>query len=36
VLLRPHAETLVDRYSERVEQDHPVATPADAAGIASA
>ena len=26
VLLRPHAEQLVDRYSERVETDRPVAT----------
>jgi arsenic resistance protein ArsH len=33
VLLRPHADSLVDRYSERVERDHPVATPADRAGI---
>ena len=36
VLLRPHAERLVDRYSERVERDEPVETPADKAGIASA
>lgn len=35
VLLRPHADMLVDRYSERVERDHPVATPADKAGITS-
>lgn len=35
VLLRPHADTMVDRYSERVERDHPVTTPADKAGIAS-
>ncbi|NBC35119.1 arsenical resistance protein ArsH [Novosphingobium sp. FSY-8] len=34
VLLRPHAEQLVDRYSERVEQDHPVDTPVEKAGIA--
>lgn len=33
VLLRPHAETLVDRYSERVEQDKPIDTPADKADI---
>ncbi|WP_285711432.1 arsenical resistance protein ArsH [Erythrobacter oryzae] len=33
VLLRPHADTLVDRYSERVERDTPVETPADSAGI---
>lgn len=36
VLLRPHAGLLVDRYSERVERDLPVETPADRAGIASA
>lgn len=35
VLLRPHAAMLVDRYSERVERDQPVETPADKAGIAS-
>ncbi len=35
VLLRPHADQLVDRYSERVEKDAPVETPADKAGIAS-
>ena len=35
VLLRPHADSLVDRYSERVERDQPVETPADKAGIAS-
>jgi arsenic resistance protein ArsH len=33
VLLRPHAEQLVDRYSERKDQGTPVETPADAAGI---
>ncbi|MCL9982568.1 MAG: arsenical resistance protein ArsH [Erythrobacter sp.] len=33
VLLRPHADQLVDRYSERVDKDQPVATPADKAGI---
>ncbi|MEO0420288.1 MAG: arsenical resistance protein ArsH [Pseudomonadota bacterium] len=33
VLLRPHADTLVDRYSERVDKDLPVETPADGAGI---
>ncbi len=33
VLLRPHAESLVDRYSERVERDEPIQTPADQAGI---
>lgn len=35
VLLRPHADRLVDRYSERVERDTPVETPADTAGIAA-
>lgn len=35
VLLRPHAEQLVDRYSERVERDQLVETPADKAGLAS-
>jgi arsenic resistance protein ArsH len=35
VLLRPHPEVLVDRYSERVESDQPVETPADRSGIAS-
>jgi arsenic resistance protein ArsH len=35
VLLRPHAEMLVDRYSERVERDLPVETPVEAAGIAA-
>lgn len=34
VLMRPHADQLVDRYSERVERDWPVATPADKAGLA--
>ncbi|MCJ2181694.1 arsenical resistance protein ArsH [Novosphingobium sp. 1949] len=33
VLVRPHADQLVDRYSERRERDRPVATPADAAGL---
>lgn len=33
VLLRPHANLLVDRYSERVERNQPVLTPADLAGI---
>ena len=36
VLLRPHAEQLVDRYSERKDQGTPVETPADAAGITGA
>lgn len=36
VLLRPHAATLVDRYSERKDRDEPVETPADKAGLASA
>ncbi|MDP4605843.1 MAG: arsenical resistance protein ArsH [Erythrobacter sp.] len=35
-LLRPHADQLVDRYSERKERDAPVATPVEDAGIASA
>lgn len=35
VLLRPHAEQLVDRYSERVGGDEPVETPADKTGIVS-
>lgn len=34
VLLRPHADCLVDRYSERKDRDEPVATPAEAAGLA--
>ncbi|WDF71774.1 arsenical resistance protein ArsH [Novosphingobium sp. KACC 22771] len=33
VLLRLHAEQLVDRYSERVERDYPVATPVEKAGL---
>jgi len=32
VLLRPHAEQLVDRYSERVEAERPVAAVADILG----
>ncbi|MBN9146173.1 MULTISPECIES: arsenical resistance protein ArsH [unclassified Novosphingobium] len=35
VLLRPHAEQLVDRYSERVERDCPVETPVEKAGLNS-
>lgn len=35
VLLRPRAEQLVDRYSERKERHEPIATPVEAAGIAS-
>jgi arsenic resistance protein ArsH len=34
VLLRPHADQLVDRYSERKDSDQPVATPVEAAGLA--
>jgi arsenical resistance protein ArsH len=34
VLLRPHAEQLVDRYSERRERDQPVDTPVERAGLA--
>ena len=33
VLLRPHAEQLVDRYSERKDRNEPVITPADDAAI---
>ncbi len=33
VLLRPHADQLVDRYSERKDRNEPVATPVEAAGI---
>ena len=36
VLLRPHADQLVDRYSERVEGDCPVETPVETAGLALA
>lgn len=36
VLLRPHGEQLVDRYSERKERGEPVATPVEAARIAAA
>jgi arsenic resistance protein ArsH len=34
VLLRPHAEQLVDRYSERVDRDCPVDTPVETAALA--
>ncbi len=33
VLLRPHADRLVDRYSERVDEDRPVPTPVELAGL---
>ena len=33
VLLRPHVDQLVDRYSERQEKDQPVNTPVEAAGL---
>jgi arsenic resistance protein ArsH len=33
VLLRPHADQLVDRYSERKDRDESVDTPADYAGL---
>ena len=33
VLLRPHGEQLIDRYSERVERNHPVQSPAEEAGL---
>ncbi len=36
VLLRPHADQLVDRYSERKDRDDPVATPVEAARLAKA
>lgn len=36
VLLRPHADQLVDRYSERKDSVQPVVTPVEAAGIARA
>ncbi|WP_379922449.1 hypothetical protein [Erythrobacter sp. R86502] len=35
VLLRPHSEQLVIRYSERAECDMPVIMPADSAGLVS-
>ena len=35
VLLRPHADQLVDRYSERKERNEPVTTPVELAGIAN-
>jgi len=35
VLLRPHADQLVDRYSERVERDCPVETPVEKAGLSN-
>jgi arsenical resistance protein ArsH len=34
VLIRPHAEMLVDRYSERKDRDEPVASPVEGAGLA--
>ena len=34
VLLRPHGDQLVDRYSERVERDCPVDTPVETEGLA--
>jgi len=34
VLLRPHVDQLVDRYSERVERDCPVETAVEHAGLA--
>ncbi|EGD60419.1 arsenical resistance protein ArsH [Novosphingobium nitrogenifigens DSM 19370] len=34
VLLRPHAEQLVDRYSERKDRNEPVETPVETAGLA--
>src|SRR3989344_4847175 len=35
VLLRPHADQLVDRYSERKDRNEPVDTPVEAAGISA-
>ena len=35
VLLRPHAEQLVDRYSERKDRNEPVQTPVEKAGLAA-
>ena len=34
VLLRPHAEQMVDRYSERKDRNAPVDTPVEQAGLA--
>lgn len=36
VLLRPHTDQLVDRYSERVERNCPVASPVERAELSSA
>lgn len=35
VLLRPHSDQLVDRYSERTDRDEPVDTHVEAAGLAT-
>ena len=35
VLLRPHADQLVDRYSERVEKDCPIDTPVEKARLSA-
>jgi arsenic resistance protein ArsH len=35
ILLRPHADQLVDRYSERKDRDEPVATPIELARLAN-
>jgi arsenical resistance protein ArsH len=35
VLLRPHADQLVDRYSERKDRNEPVETPVEQAGLAA-
>lgn len=35
VLLRPHSEQLVDRYSERKDRNEPADTPVEVAGLAS-
>ena len=36
VLLRPHADQLVDRYSERKDRNEPVDTPTELAGLVAA
>jgi arsenic resistance protein ArsH len=35
ILLRPNAEQLVDRYSERKDRNEPVLTPVEKAGLAA-
>jgi arsenic resistance protein ArsH len=36
ILLRPHSEQLVDRYSERKDRNEPVDTPVESAGLTAA